>query len=215
MIPRVIHRIWLGGDLPAEARDFGETWVRHNPDWELRTWRDWNVPPLVNQLAFDAASDLAQKADLARLEVLLRFGGVYVDTDFEALRPLETVIEGIDCFAASEDGKFVSTGIIGSVPGHPFLARLVKKAPVSIANNAGLPPNRQTGPYFVTAELKAYARTAAGRQHKVVVFPPELFYPYHFSELHRRHEHFPDAVAVHHWSGSWTAEGSGDDAVLV
>ena len=76
-----------------------------------------------------------------------------------------------------------------------------------------MPPNRQTGPYFVTAELEAYACTSVGRQHKVVVFPPEMFYPYHFSEPERRHENFPGAVAVHHWSGSWTDEGSDGDSV--
>jgi hypothetical protein len=36
-----------------------------------------------------------------------------------------------------------------------------------------------------------------------VVFPKELFYPYHFTEPHRRFEYFADALAVHHWSHSW------------
>jgi mannosyltransferase OCH1-like enzyme len=205
MIPRRVHRLWFGGDVPRDAVRFGESWERHCPGWVVRTWRDWDLPPLINQDAFDAADHPAQKADLARLELLLRYGGIYVDTDFEALTPIEPLLHGVECFAASEDCKFVSTGIIGSIPDHPFIHRLVDRVTSSIAEHPGEPPNRQTGPYFVTRELQAYRRDQGGNGD-VVVFPPELFYPYHFSEPERRSESFPNAVAVHHWSGSWTEE---------
>lgn len=214
MIPRIVHRVWLGGDVPRDARVFGESWERHCPGWEVRTWRDWDLPPLINQDAFDAATKLAQKADLARFELLLRFGGVYVDTDFEALQPIEAALDGVDCFAASEDRKFVSTGIMGSIAGHPFLAWLVEQVTRSIAARPDEPTNRQSGPYFVTSELQAYRLSNRGR-NPVVVFPPNLFYPYHFSEPHRRHDDFPEALAVHHWAGSWAeTSSSGEDRAV-
>jgi mannosyltransferase OCH1-like enzyme len=208
MIPRIVHRIWLGSDIPRVARRFGESWEHHCPGWEVRTWRDWDLPPLINQRAFDEVTHPSQRADLARLELLWRFGGVYVDTDFEALRPIETVLDGVDCFLASEDRRFVGTAIMGSRPGHPFIGRLVERASASIAAHPGEPPNRQTGPFFVTAELKAYQRTN-GRRDGVVVFPVDLFYPYHYSEPERRYDDFPGAVAVHHWTGSWVGTWSG------
>src|SRR5215211_2611228 len=183
----------MGGDLPWAVRQFGDSWERHCPGWEIRTWRDWNLPPLVNQDAFDATTNPAQKADIVRLELLLRFGGVYVDTDFEALKPLEPLLDGIECFAATEDRRWVSTGIMGSAPHHPFITRLVEQVPKSIADQPDGAPNRQTGPWFVTAQLSEYRMIDRDR-HPVVVFPPELFYPYHFSEPERRHEYFPDAV---------------------
>jgi hypothetical protein len=37
----------------------------------------------------------------------------------------------------------------------------------------------------------------------VTVFPPELFYPYLWSEPERRGERFDHAYAVHHWAMSW------------
>ena len=205
MIPRIIHRIWLGVDLPQEAKELGDTWVRHCPGWEVRTWRDWDVPPLRNQELFDAADHLAQRADLARLEILLRYGGVYVDTDFEALAPIEPRLADVECFVAREDTRWIGTAIMGSTPDHPFIARLVREAPQSIAEHPGEPPNKQTGPWFVTAQLKAYRKASRGRA-PVTVFPPALFYPYHFSEPERRDDHFPDALAVHHWSGTWRVD---------
>ena len=60
------------------------------------------MPPLRNQDLFDAAEHPAQRADLARFEILLRFGGVYVDTDFEALAPIQARLEDVECFVARD-----------------------------------------------------------------------------------------------------------------
>ncbi len=201
-IPKVIHRIWFGGEIPDEPRRFGATWLAQNPGWTMHTWREWDLPPLRNQGLFDDANSQAARADLARYEILLRFGGVYVDTDFEALAGLDTVLDEVECFAASEDGRWVSTGIIGAVPHHPFFEELVAELPRSLAAGANKPPNQVSGPYFVTRQLERF-RAEHGESKPVVVFPPELFYPYHFSEPERRHDRFDGAVAVHHWAHSW------------
>ena len=44
-IPRIFHQIWVGLEpFPDEYVALQETWRRHNPDWELRFWRDDNLP---------------------------------------------------------------------------------------------------------------------------------------------------------------------------
>ena len=63
-----------------------------NPGWLVHTWREWDLPGLRNQLWFDAAAHPAQRADIARFELLHRFGGIYVDTDFAPLRPIEALV---------------------------------------------------------------------------------------------------------------------------
>jgi mannosyltransferase OCH1-like enzyme len=202
VIPKIFHRIWIGGDIPPIARDYGDSWPLHNPGWRIQTWREWSLPPLVNQRAFDEASHPAKQADIARLELLARYGGVYLDTDFEAVAPLGDLLDGVECFVAAEDAKFVGTAIIGARPHHPFIEHLVHRVSRSIADHPNEPPNRQTGPWFVTAQLEEYV-AIRGERDAVSLFPPEQFYPYHFSEPEREHDHFPDAIAVHHRSGSW------------
>ena len=202
-IPRVIHRIWLGESMPPEAAWFGARWKALHPEWTVRTWRDWDLPHLRLQRWFDEATTPAMGADIARLELLQRHGGVYVDTDVEPLRPLDHLLAGVSCFLASEDGRWLGTSIMGAVPGHPFIASLVDGIPRSVAEHPGAPPNRQTGPKYVSDRYAEFA--AANADHPVVVFPPSMFYPYHFSEPERSNEDFPDAYAVHHWSRSWTA----------
>lgn len=200
-IPRIIHRIWLDEPMTPEIAALGRAWQELHPTWRVHTWRDWELPRLRCQEQFDAAENPAQKADIARLELLHRFGGVYVDTDFEPLRPLDGLIAATTFFAATEDGHWVATGIMGSVPCHPLLAELIDGIPGSIDANRGAPPNVQTGPKYFTEGCLGYSRE--NRQPPISVFPAALFYPYHFTQPDRRTEPFPDAFAVHHWSHSW------------
>lgn len=206
-IPKVIHRIWLKNPMPPEVASFGMAWQELHPTWTVRTWRDWDMPALRHQRWFDEASSPAQRADIVRLELLQRHGGVYVDTDFEPLKPLDDLLAGVSCFLASEDGHWLANSIMGAVPGHPFIADLVDGIPASIVANHGAPPNRQTGPKYVTSRYGAYV--ARCPENSVVVFPPSMFYPYHFTEPERRFERFPEAYAVHHWSGTWATDGNG------
>ncbi|MEV4514902.1 glycosyltransferase [Dactylosporangium sp. NPDC049525] len=199
-IPRVFHRIWFGGPLPARARAFGETWQRHHPGWQLRLWQDGDVPPLVNQAAFDAAGSPAQQADIFRYELLLAHGGVHLGPDFECLRNIEDLLAGVPAFTAREDGFQAGVGLLGCVPGHPFLAAVVAALPDALAWRSGRSSQGRTGPELLTRVLAE--QDALGREIPAV-FGAELFYPYHWTEPHRAGERFPGAYAIHHWAKSW------------
>ncbi|MBP0594791.1 glycosyltransferase [Paraburkholderia sp. LEh10] len=41
-IPKVVHVIWIGGDIPQRNRDCIVTFPRMNPDWEVNLWIDAN-----------------------------------------------------------------------------------------------------------------------------------------------------------------------------
>jgi mannosyltransferase OCH1-like enzyme len=102
-IPRTFHQLWLGPEpMPAEFQEFRTTWQRLHPGWEHKLWTDATLPPLENQRAFDLARSAAAKSNIARYEIVRRFGGVYIDTDFECKRSLEALLQGVDCFAAWE-----------------------------------------------------------------------------------------------------------------
>ncbi|HEV7898056.1 MAG TPA: glycosyltransferase [Planosporangium sp.] len=199
-IPRIFHRIWLGGPMPERERRFGETWAEHHPDWQMWLWHEGNLPPLVNQAQFDAATVYAQKADISRYELLLEYGGVYLDTDFECLRNIEPLLGGVRGFTAREDAERVAIGIMGCVPGHPFFARMIAELPDSVAWRSGRPPNEQTGPQLLSRVL--VQQEALGAE-TLTVFGPELFYPYHWSVPEAEFRAFPQAYAVHHWAKSW------------
>jgi hypothetical protein len=199
LIPRIFHFIWLGNQrMPDESKQFLDTWRFLHPDWEIRLWTDATLPPLKNAWAYDEASRFSTKSNIARYEIVLRYGGVYLDTDIECLKNLEPLLKGVECFVARENAEIVSNAIIGAVPNHPFLRDLVdslQERVRAIPDAQG--PTMQSGPPYLTHSLK--------RHPEVTVYPAKLFHPYEWHEGWRRYERFPEAYAVHHWAMTWRA----------
>jgi inositol phosphorylceramide mannosyltransferase catalytic subunit len=191
VIPHIIHRIWLGSEpLPELFQRYGETWRHHHPDWEMHLWTDESLPELGCPEIFGRARSQAQRATVLRYELLRQLGGVYVDTDFECLRPLDSLIEGLTLFAGSHARGRVSNALFGAVPGHPAMERLLEEV-AALLN--GVQPDA-SGPGLFTRVLKEFP--------DVTVFGSEKFYPYGWEEKHRAGEEFPRAYAVHHWAGT-------------
>lgn len=201
-IPRVFHHIWLGSDeVPEEIEGFRKTWRVHHPEWDLRLWRESELDWLRNQALFDRAGSYAQKADIARYEIIHRFGGVYLDADMESLRPIDTLLDGLDFFAAYESNGHVCNSIFGAAAGSPPLSEVIRQLPASCVLHRRGSIATQTGPGLLTRCLHGGGWEARGT--RIRLFPPPFFYPYHWSEPWRRDDRFPTAYAVHHWSDSW------------
>jgi mannosyltransferase OCH1-like enzyme len=192
-IPRIIHRIWLGGEpLRDDFQHYGETWRNHHPDWEMRLWTDDDLPKLGLTEALEHGRHHAERADVLRYELMKRFGGVYVDIDIESLRPLDSLLDEVVAFAALQAPGRVSNAILGAVPGHPLFERASREAALRIG--VGTIP-AATGPVFFTELVQDFP--------EVTLYGPEKFYPYLWTERHRAQDHFPEAYAVHHWAASW------------
>lgn len=195
-IPRVFHRIWLGTQqMPDEFVQYGETWQRHHPGWTMRLWTDENLPEISNKQEFLLAAKMSYKSDILRYEVIYKYGGVYIDTDFKCLRNIEPLLKGVQAFAALEEPGVVCGAIFGAEQGHPLLADAIAQLPSSFWSKRHLNNSVQIGPLFFTEIVAKHPQT--------VVFDPTFFYPYHWSEKWRKGQEFPDAYAVHHWTGSW------------
>ena len=200
IIPKVIHRIWVGeAEMPSEFSAYWATWHYFHPEWEFKTWTESEFLPLRNQREYELATSHAQRADIARYEILLRHGGLYVDTDFECLRPFDELCAGLHGFVGWEDDEYVGNGLIAASPDHPLLEEIVSRLPASHAARAGQPTYEQTGPRMVTRVI----RTADMAPPMFKIFPASYFYPYLAHQEYRRYELFPDSYAVHHWAASW------------
>ena len=138
MIPRILHQVWVGPDqMPRDFLDYRESWRRHHPDWEMRLWTDESLPgDFVRPEAYERLRNPAERSDIIRLEVLFRFGGVYVDTDVECLRPIDPLLEGVDFFAGYVGRKevgsktienAVNNAVIAAEAGHPVLERALRE----------------------------------------------------------------------------------------
>jgi hypothetical protein len=129
MIPRTIHHIWIGPDpLPEDHRPWIESWRHHHPTWEHRLWTEENLPddPIRPEI-LERLRAPVERADILRLEILYRFGGVYVDGDLECLRPLDAVLDGEDFVGVCHKPGRITNTMIAAVAKHPLLKQALKQ----------------------------------------------------------------------------------------
>jgi mannosyltransferase OCH1-like enzyme len=147
VIPRVFHQIWLG-EAPFPYAVERESWHRLHPDWQHRLWTERDLPAdLELKEAANLLRQPAERADILRLEVLHRHGGVYLDADFECLKPIDPLLDGVSCFLGLLDSGRVSNAVIGAVPGHPLLAKAM--AEVRPRTTYGPVDREGTGPLLI------------------------------------------------------------------
>lgn len=208
MIPRVFHQIWINRSNPALPEKFSayrNSWLQRHPGWEYKLWNLDNLDFVPQRLDLvKSAPSYAQMADVLRYEILHRHGGIYIDTDFECLRSIEPILEGVQNFACSEDGLSITNALIGASPGSVYMQRCVAALPDRVGLAA---PTHETGPGLLTRTL-----LGEGLSGDFTLFPREWFYPYNWNELHRADENFPNAYAIHRWAHSW---GESDRGLLT
>jgi inositol phosphorylceramide mannosyltransferase catalytic subunit len=192
VIPRIIHRIWLGpGAMPPDFERYGETWRRHHPDWEMRLWTDETMPELRHPDAFERCRNHGERSDLLRYELLTRLGGVYVDTDMECLRSIEPLVDVPALVGETRPGK-LGNAVLGSVPAHPAIEELLERARHGVGHGH---TGGATGPGLVTEVLR--------NRDDVRVFPPAVFYPFHRRLQPDKDAGRSEAYTVHHMEVSW------------
>ena len=92
---KIIHYCWLGGkELPEKMKYCIESWKRLCPDYEIKEWNESNYDIEKNDYIKCAYKDkkYAFVADYMRFDILYNYGGVYLDTDVELLRSLNSLI---------------------------------------------------------------------------------------------------------------------------
>jgi hypothetical protein len=198
MIPQRFHRIWVGGGMPPQFHDTGQSWLDHHPGWEMTTWTEDDMPPLKNQAIYDDAENLVEsrllgrfRSNLARLELLYRFGGVYVDCDFVARAAIPDRYLTGQTFVARETERFVNNGLIIAQPGCPYLGSIIDAIPDSVRSQPGKPSNVTTGPHLLTRLLT----------DEVGTIPTAEIYPYHWRQADQEND-LGDSWAYHLWAGS-------------
>ena len=151
LIPKLLHFVWLGAD-PIPTYNMGgvvdsshyrglwnafiQSWSEHHPassGWSIKVWTDESVvqlrnsdQPLTNQAAFDYAMTIknyGMASDILRLDILHKFGGVYVDVDYMCLGSVETFHQMFNfyCGCSNTGCVEVNNGLMGCVSSHPLV----------------------------------------------------------------------------------------------
>lgn len=212
-IPTILHFIWLGPKpLPADFERFVEGWKKAHPAWKIIIWRDKDVTKLrlTNYRPYRKSKNFGERSDIARYEILYRFGGVYADTDFECLKSLEPLHELFSFYAGISYDLYgyLFNGLIGTVPNHPIMQYCIEKIGQTnwdsiIYDGSGSGILQRTGPFLLTEAFLA----RMNQDSHAIALPPCYFYSWpSFSECADRPYKYRDAAtsyAIHHWHTAW------------
>lgn len=127
-IPRIIHSFWFSGDKkPPEYQSCVDTWKRYCLDYEIKEWNkenyDWQKNHFVRKAVEERAWAFA--SDFARLDVVLEYGGVYLDMDVELVKKLDILLKNKAFFNFSDMGT-VDLAAFGAEKGDEFIRNLLK-----------------------------------------------------------------------------------------
>jgi hypothetical protein len=180
-----------------------DKWRELHPDWELRLWRDEDLRWLENQELFDQAERYVPvdavgqlRADIARYEILHRYGGIYVDVDVEPLKPFDEFLDNVAFAGWERDSDWVGNTVLGAEPGAEFFRLLIDALPDSV-KKGNSHATYISGPRFLTPIFRR-------NLNLLKVYPSKFFYPYSHREIGQgmdpAYRSYPEAFSVHHWA---------------
>jgi hypothetical protein len=212
MIPRIIHYCWFGGNpLPQSAQRCIASWRKFMPDCEIREWNEQNFD--VNAHPYTRAAYAAGKyafvSDFARYKILEEWGGIYFDTDVEAVAPISDLLQ-LGAFMGLEDAQppTVSSGLVMAVEAHhPIIQEMLEfyDAQAKDDSTAML----DTG-IVVSGMTEIFIRHGFVRENRyqevagVALYPSEYFDP--MDNATGRIKQTPNTRTIHRYDRTWSAQ---------
>ena len=181
MIPTIIHQIWIGPKkAPIKMMD---TWKDKHPEFEYIRWTEDEIKKrnmiFKCQNRIDEIEEYCGKADIIRLEILNKYGGIYIDADSICIEPIDNLLN-CNAFACWENESIrkglISNGNIGFIPNHPFVCKMIewiKDNKVSM-KETGYHAWEIVGPILFTNTYNTIP-------NDVVIYPSYYFLPIHYS----------------------------------
>ena len=211
MIPKKIHYFWIGGNPKPDSVLFCiDSWKKFCPEYEIIEWNETNYDFTKNEYMRQAyeAKKWAFVTDYARLDVIYRYGGIYLDTDVELIKPLDSVLNykgfmGFD--KTTEKDHFVATGLgFGMEPGNQILREMM-------SDYEDMRSIREDGeikyvpcPYLNTRVLQSHGLENDDKDQMVqdiMVFASDVLCPKSYNTLRL---HITDrTLSIHHFDGTW------------
>ena len=199
-IPKIIHYCWFGkNEKPLKIQRCLESWQKIMPDYKIIEWNEDNFDINSNQFVKEAYENKkwAFVTDYVRLWALYNFGGIYMDSDVEVIKPLDEFLYQ-RAFTGHETDEMLICATMGAEPRHGWIEYLLSyysKAKFDMTANTKI----------ITAMTKPYVEKEENGftyvKQDVVIYPTDYFCP--FDHKNMKPMMTENTYTIHHFCGSW------------
>lgn len=206
-IPKTIHYCWFGGaPIPEHLQRFIASWKEKCPDYEIVRWDETNYD-VTRNLYMKQAYECKRWGfvpDYARLDIIYRHGGVYLDTDIELLHSLDPLLYQ-DGFCGFDVYRFINLGIgFGAAPGNPVIHTLLQEYNTRTFCK---PDGTQDLSTCILYQYRTFHRLGVSFDGKLAQIPGMTIYP---ASVLGSYDPFTEAsspktstLSLHHYDSSW------------
>ena len=193
IIPHIIHQIWDTHMVPGMFINWIKSIVKLHPEWEYWFWTMADAKCLVRKKYQKYLNTFIHypvniyRSDAFRYFALYEYGGVYMDLDVEALKPLDFWTYAFPAVISFENFEHaylmynlkkpnLMNTILASKKHHPFFT-VLHEGLLSTANKKDL--LKATGPFFLNSMYNKYLQMNVSRQqeNQVMTIHPKYWLP--------------------------------------
>ena len=213
-IPKIIHFCWFGhGQYDEKTQYCMDTWEKICPDYKIMKWDEESFDISSCRYAMQAYEKKrwAFVTDYVRFKVLEEYGGIYMDTDMELLKPLEPFL-GDEAFLSFKQlyGEMklytLTSGIIGYRKGNPLFQPLIDQLESrSYLKEDGEEDIAPIAPFLTDVLVSHHfeQNNLFQRRDGIAVYPNEYLCPTLLDLEGTRIDVTEKTAAIHHFAGSW------------
>lgn len=206
-IPQIIHYIWFGNNPKSELiLKCINSWKEKMPDWEFREWNESNYDINKNAYIKEAyeCKKYAFASDYARFDILYKYGGIYLDTDVEMLKPIPKEFLKFNGFTGIEGNNKIAPGLILAARPKNKIIGEIKEMYDNIHFLQNGKMNQKTVVSYTTEIFKKYGFIENGKTQLIAnfkIFSYEYFCAFDF--LNRKFHITKNTISIHHYTSTW------------
>lgn len=209
-IPKIIHYCWFGhNELPDKSKNYIKGWAKECPNYKIIKWSENNFK--VNKYSFTRkayhAHNWAAVSDYVRLVILYKYGGIYLDTDVEIIKSLDSLLKN-DSFLGQEDYGVINSGLIYGARPHDINIKQILNIYNKIGNKKDYYKYLLDEVHITTTYFHKIGFKYNNKFQKIngcSIYPMDYFCPKQYES--NSIDITKNTYSIHHYFDSWSGIG--------
>lgn len=213
MIPKVIHYCWFGNGEKSElVHKCIESWKKYCPDYEIKEWNESNYDVTKNRYMREAYEEKRWGfvPDYARVDIVYQNGGIYLDTDVELIKSLDSILDNDSYFGFEKSGNDVAVNLgsgFGSIPNNHFLKEIRDYYDDMCFRNEDGSLNLTPSPLINSEVFLKHGYRMNNKYQNIsgnVVYPSDFFAPLSWTNM--KGKITENTISIHRYNTSWLSD---------